>query len=198
MAMWNPWRGCHRYSEGCKYCYIHKVDAKRGVDTNAIVKTDNFSAPVAKNKKGDYCLHECLINSSLFLTELYIFSNGSIYLTRMKKKLIAVIESETNRIESMSYCDFQNDLIKMLGESSTKVVTAKPHGDYQAEMIVDIGLLEGDALKDYVSFVCGLLQLKYPHEEPTFYYVEHDVIEKGYWLYNRKLATVRAHLGYCK
>ncbi|MDE7113024.1 MAG: phage Gp37/Gp68 family protein, partial [Acetatifactor sp.] len=23
MAMWNPWRGCHRYSEGCKYCYIH-------------------------------------------------------------------------------------------------------------------------------------------------------------------------------
>ena len=113
-------------------------------------------------------------------------------------KLIAVIESETNRIESMSYCDFQNDLIKMLGESSTKVVTAKPHGDYQAEMIVDIGLLEGDALKDYVSFVFGLLQLKYPHEEPTFYYVEHDVIEKGYRLYNRELATVRVHLGYCK
>lgn len=54
MAMWNPWRGCHRYSEGCKYCYIHKGDAKRGVDTNAVIKTDNFSAPVAKNKKGEY------------------------------------------------------------------------------------------------------------------------------------------------
>lgn len=26
MAMWNPWRGCQRYSEGCKYCYIHKGD----------------------------------------------------------------------------------------------------------------------------------------------------------------------------
>lgn len=54
MAMWNPWRGCHRYSEGCKYCYVHKGDAKRGVDTNTIVKTDNFNAPVLKNKKGEY------------------------------------------------------------------------------------------------------------------------------------------------
>lgn len=54
MAMWSPWRGCHKYSEGCKYCYIHKGDAKRGVDTNNIVKTDNFNAPVVKNKKGEY------------------------------------------------------------------------------------------------------------------------------------------------
>ena len=37
MAMWNPWRGCHRYSEGCRFCYIHKGDAKRGVDTGEII-----------------------------------------------------------------------------------------------------------------------------------------------------------------
>ena len=54
MTMWNPWRGCHKYSEGCKFCYIHKGDAKRGIDTNNIVKTENFNAPVAKNKKGEY------------------------------------------------------------------------------------------------------------------------------------------------
>lgn len=54
MAIWNPWRGCHKYSEGCKYCYIHKGDAKRSVNTNIIVKTDNFNAPIAKNKKGEY------------------------------------------------------------------------------------------------------------------------------------------------
>ena len=36
MGMWNPWRGCHRYSEGCQFCYIHKGDAKRGVDTNVV------------------------------------------------------------------------------------------------------------------------------------------------------------------
>ena len=52
--MWNPWRGCHRYSEGCKYCYINKGDAKRGMDTNNIVKSKNFDAPIAKNKNGEY------------------------------------------------------------------------------------------------------------------------------------------------
>ncbi len=54
MAMWNPWRGCHKYSEGCKFCYIHKGDNKRGTDTNTIVKTDKFTAPIDKNKKGEY------------------------------------------------------------------------------------------------------------------------------------------------
>ena len=48
MAMWNPWRGCHKHSEGCRYCYIHKGDSKRGIDTNNIVKTDSFYAPIAK------------------------------------------------------------------------------------------------------------------------------------------------------
>lgn len=54
MAMWNPWRGCHRVSEGCRYCYIHKGDAKRGVDSNCVVKTDHFYAPVARSKSGAY------------------------------------------------------------------------------------------------------------------------------------------------
>jgi len=54
MPMWNPWRGCHRYSEGCSYCYIHKGDQKCGVDTNQIVKTDNFYAPVERKKNGGY------------------------------------------------------------------------------------------------------------------------------------------------
>lgn len=54
MAMWNPWRGCHKCSEGCRFCYIHKGDAKRGIDTADISKTDRFDAPIAKNKKGEY------------------------------------------------------------------------------------------------------------------------------------------------
>ena len=56
MPMWNPWRGCKKISEGCKYCYIHKGDAKRGVDTGSIVKTDNFYAPIEKKKNGEYKL----------------------------------------------------------------------------------------------------------------------------------------------
>lgn len=54
MAMWSPWRGCRKFSEGCKYCYIHKGDAKCGVDTNQIVKTNNFLAPIERKKNGDF------------------------------------------------------------------------------------------------------------------------------------------------
>ena len=52
--MWRPWRGCHKYSEGCKYCYIHKGDLKRGIDTNEIIRSDKFYAPIEKKKSGEY------------------------------------------------------------------------------------------------------------------------------------------------
>lgn len=52
--LWNPWRGCHRTSEGCLHCYIHKGDIKRGTDTNVITKTKDFYKPVERNKNGEY------------------------------------------------------------------------------------------------------------------------------------------------
>ncbi len=54
MAMWNPWRGCKKYSEGCKFCYIHKGDFKRNLDTNNVIKTKDFYKPVEKLKNGEY------------------------------------------------------------------------------------------------------------------------------------------------
>lgn len=54
MAIWNPWRGCKKCSDGCLFCYIHKGDAKRGVDTSAIVQTKDFYKPVARKKNGEY------------------------------------------------------------------------------------------------------------------------------------------------
>ena len=54
MPMWNPWRGCKKCSDGCLHCYIHKGDAKRGVDTNHIVKTKDFYKPNDKLKNGNY------------------------------------------------------------------------------------------------------------------------------------------------
>lgn len=54
MARWDPWRGCHRCSEGCRFCYIHKGDARRGVDTNRIVKNDNAARLTARKRNGEY------------------------------------------------------------------------------------------------------------------------------------------------
>ena len=61
MPMWNPWRGCRKCSEGCLHCYIHKGDAKRGVDTSAIVRTVDFDKPVRKWKNGNYRMKSGLV-----------------------------------------------------------------------------------------------------------------------------------------
>lgn len=54
MAMWNPWRGCKKCSEGCLHCYIHKGDAKRNINTNAIIKTKDFEKPIETLKNGAF------------------------------------------------------------------------------------------------------------------------------------------------
>ena len=61
MAMWNPWRGCKRCSEGCLHCYIHKGDAKRGVDTSIIERTIDFSKPVERLKNGNYKMRSGIV-----------------------------------------------------------------------------------------------------------------------------------------
>ena len=52
--IWSPWRGCKRVSEGCRYCYTHKGDKKRNVNTSDIVKTNDFKKLVAKKQDGTY------------------------------------------------------------------------------------------------------------------------------------------------
>ncbi len=54
MAMWNPWRGCKKCSEGCRHCYIHKGDSKRNINTNEIIKTKDFEKPIEKLKNGEF------------------------------------------------------------------------------------------------------------------------------------------------
>jgi protein gp37 len=54
MAAWNPWRGCHKKSEGCANCYIHRADSRKGINTDIIYKTDEFYKPIEKDKKGNY------------------------------------------------------------------------------------------------------------------------------------------------
>ena len=61
MAMWNPWRGCKKCSDGCLHCYIHKGDAKRNVNTNEIVRTDEFDKPIIKNKNSDYKMKSAIV-----------------------------------------------------------------------------------------------------------------------------------------
>lgn len=61
MAIWNPWRGCIKCSEGCLHCYIHKGDYKWGINTSEIVKTKDFYKPIEKLKNGNYKMKSGLV-----------------------------------------------------------------------------------------------------------------------------------------
>ena len=53
--VWNPWHGCHKYSEGCQNCYAFFLDKRYGRDTNEVVKNkSNFNLPIKKDKNGNY------------------------------------------------------------------------------------------------------------------------------------------------
>lgn len=54
MAKWNPWHGCHKYSPGCRHCYVYRSDAAHGKDSSVITKTASFVLPVTKNRAGEY------------------------------------------------------------------------------------------------------------------------------------------------
>lgn len=53
-ATWNPWHGCHRVSEGCRNCYVYRIDARHGKDSSQVTRTASYMLPLQRKKNGDY------------------------------------------------------------------------------------------------------------------------------------------------
>ena len=51
---WNPWHGCKKYSEGCKNCYVYRIDERHGKDSSIILRNKDFNLPLRKTKKGGF------------------------------------------------------------------------------------------------------------------------------------------------
>lgn len=53
---WNPWHGCTKYSEGCRFCYVYRQDERRGTGIAASVcrRTQAFNLPVRRKRDGSY------------------------------------------------------------------------------------------------------------------------------------------------
>ncbi len=47
-ATWNPWRGCHKVSDGCKNCYMYREQTHYGHDPSTVVRASpqTFNAPI--------------------------------------------------------------------------------------------------------------------------------------------------------
>ena len=53
-AIWNPWHGCVKYSEGCAHCYVYRRDESVGRDASAVYRTTYFGDPVKRGRRGEY------------------------------------------------------------------------------------------------------------------------------------------------
>jgi len=56
MSQWNPWHGCHKISDGCKNCYVYRIDASFGKDASTISKTVDFNLPLKKKRNRTFKL----------------------------------------------------------------------------------------------------------------------------------------------
>jgi len=73
-AIWNPWHGCQKYSEGCQNCYMFRRDQQVGRDPTAVSRTKSFGLPLARARGGGYkvpagsTLYACM-TSDFFLEQ---------------------------------------------------------------------------------------------------------------------------------
>lgn len=53
---WNPWHGCTKISDGCKYCYVYRQDEMYGTQISSQLcrKTRNFNLPIKKKRDKSY------------------------------------------------------------------------------------------------------------------------------------------------
>lgn len=54
-ALWNPWHGCRKFSDGCKNCYVYRIDASYEKNASEVKKNvTTFNEPIKKNRNGEY------------------------------------------------------------------------------------------------------------------------------------------------
>lgn len=113
--IWNPWHGCHRYSEGCQNCYAYFLDKRYGRDTNEVVKNkSDFNLPVKKDKNGAWKLPSgsyvrvCMA-SDFFLEEADAWRiEAWDFIRRRKDVTFSLLTKRANRIKDCLPYDWGN------------------------------------------------------------------------------------------
>lgn len=108
MPMWNPWRGCHKCSPGCKNCYVFYLDEKREKDANTVTKSKtNFHLPLKKDRNGNYKIPSgsevaTCFTSDFFLEEADCWRADAWNIIRQREDVDFLIC--TKRIERFNQC----------------------------------------------------------------------------------------------
>lgn len=47
---WNPWHGCRRVSEGCRNCYVYRIDGSHGKESDTVTLNADFLLPLRESR----------------------------------------------------------------------------------------------------------------------------------------------------
>jgi len=72
MALWNPWHGCRKISEGCRHCYVYRTDSRYGRDSSVPEKNSDFDLPLRKDRNGKYKLRSGELVYTCFTSDFFL------------------------------------------------------------------------------------------------------------------------------
>ena len=103
---WNPWHGCTKYSEGCRYCYVYRQDEMFGRDSTICKKTNDFNLPVKKDRRGNYKIPSGSLIMTCFSSDFLLGDADSWRdecLEMMKLRSDCMFYFFTKRIERLNF-----------------------------------------------------------------------------------------------
>ncbi|MDD6209812.1 MAG: DUF5131 family protein [Bacteroidales bacterium] len=69
---WNPWHGCQKLSEGCRYCYVYRIDEKYGKDSSVVNRSASFNLPVKRKRDGSYKIPSGEMVYTCFTSDFFV------------------------------------------------------------------------------------------------------------------------------
>lgn len=103
---WNPWHGCTKYSEGCRYCYVYRQDEMFGRDSRECRKTNDFNLPIKKDRKGNYKIPSGSLIMTCFSSD-FLLSDADLWrdecIEMMRERSDCMFYFFTKRIERLDF-----------------------------------------------------------------------------------------------
>lgn len=104
---WNPWHGCHKFSEGCRNCYVYRMDERHGKDSAIVTKTADFYLPVRHARNGSYKIPEGSLVGTCFTSD-FLVSDADAWRPEAWRMMRTRSDCEffflTKRIERLAEC----------------------------------------------------------------------------------------------
>lgn len=164
MLVWNPWHGCHKYSEGCQNCYVYRRDGSIGKDASVVTKTKSFDFPTKLYKNGKYKIapgshvYTCM-TSDFFIDEADLWRNDiwkiiheryDVYFTIITKRIVRFKECIPDdwgngypnvtigcTIENQKQCDIRFPIFKKLPIKNKFIICEPILGEINLNPYID-------------------------------------------------------------